>query len=97
MALAAINPAVLQQFHSPNRASVNRKWHGILWRRVIINFLKDLSEKKFCFSRTRGVLYAFSQLHQIYKLAPDDLLQWYPEFQTRLLTADRYTDIDKSQ
>ena len=85
--LAALNPAILQQFHSPNRTLVNLKWRQILRRRLIINFLKDLSDKNFRCSRTVGVLYALLQLQQIYQRTPDELLQWYPEFQKKLLVS----------
>jgi len=85
--LAALNPAILQQFHSPNRTLVNLKWRRILRRRIIINFLKDLSDKNFRCSRTVGVLYAFLQLQQIYQRTPDELLQWYPEFQKKLVVS----------
>jgi glycosyltransferase involved in cell wall biosynthesis len=87
--LAALNPAILQQFHSQNRELVNLKWRRILQRRVVINFLKDLSERNFRFSRMGGVLYAFSKLPQIYKLTPDELRHWYPEFQRKLLVSHR--------
>ena len=87
MVLAALNPSVLQQFYSPNRALVNRRWRQIFRRRVLIYFLKDLSQKNFHFSRTRGLLYAFSQFKQIYKRTPDELLQWYPEFQAKFIAS----------
>jgi glycosyltransferase involved in cell wall biosynthesis len=83
--LAALNPSVLQQFYSPDRKLVNRRWRNTLWRRVLISFLKDLSEREFRFTRTRGVLYALAQLGQIWAKSPDELMVWYPEFQSKLL------------
>jgi len=87
MVLACLNPAVLQQFYSPQRALVNRRWQKILWRRAIINLLKDLSDREFQFHRTRGILYALSQLRQIYSRSNEELLQWYPTFQADLIAA----------
>lgn len=86
IALAVMNPAVLQRLHSPNISMVRQKWQKIVWQRVMINFLKDFSERKFHFSRTRGVLYGLRQLSQIYRQTPEELLQWYPQFQADFLS-----------
>jgi GT2 family glycosyltransferase len=85
-ALAALNPSVLQQFYSPNRDRINRRWRQILWHRVLIYLLKDISERNWRFSRMRGVLFALSHLHQIYTKSPDELSDWYPEFQKQFLS-----------
>jgi GT2 family glycosyltransferase len=84
--LAALNPAVLQQFHSPDRALVNRRWRGILGRRVVIYLLKDLADGELKFSRTRGILFALGQLREVYKRTPGELETWYPQFQRDLLS-----------
>jgi GT2 family glycosyltransferase len=87
VALAALNPAVLQQFYSPDRGLVNRRWRSILARRVAINLLKDLSDKELRFSRTRGVLFALRQLKAIQRRSPSELANWYPQFQKDLLAS----------
>lgn len=83
--LAALNPAVLQQFYSSEPDLINVLWKRILLKRVIINFLKDASELKFSFMRTRGVIYALFKLSNIHNRDGDDLALWYKDFQKKLI------------
>lgn len=86
-ALAALNPAVLQKLYCCTEIErMQRKWRALLKRRALINFLKDLSEKRFCFQRTRGVLFALAHTKDIYSRTPETLLGWYPEFQKKILS-----------
>lgn len=86
-ALAGLNPAVLQQFYSSDREQTNRNWRKILRQRILIYFLKDLSDKDWRLSRTRGVLFALAHLQTIWAKSPEELLQWYPAFQAQLVEA----------
>ncbi len=79
--LAALNPAVLQQYHASDLKKINRKWQAILWRLLVINFLKDLSAKKFKFQTTRAIIYSLAKLPSIYRRQGDELASWYTEFQ----------------
>lgn len=83
--LAALNPTVLQQYHASDLKKINRKWKGILWRLLMINFLKDLSSKEFKFQSTRGIVYALAKLPSIHSRQDEELARWYTEFQTRFL------------
>lgn len=83
--LAALNPAVLQQFHSCDLTIINRRWSAILRRLLLINFLKDLSARDFSFMTTRGVALAIKTLPQIQRRSGDDLIAWYQQFQATLL------------
>lgn len=83
--LAALNPAVLQQFHSSDLATTNRRWKKLLWRRLIIGFLKDTSERRWNIPRARAILFSLRQLPIIHSFAPSDLLNWYPQFQSKLI------------
>lgn len=84
-ALAALNPAVLHQFYSTDIKRSNKKWNQILWRRLLILFLKELSQKKWNLLRTKGLIYAMLNLKLIYKKSQTELLVWYPEFQGQLI------------
>ncbi len=86
--LAALNPAVLQQIHSPNRKHTNAQWKRILWRLLLINFLKELSAREFSFQRTRAILFSLKQLPEIHSRSGSELTQWYNTFQAAFL-ADR--------
>jgi GT2 family glycosyltransferase len=87
--LAALNPAVLHQFYSTDLKLSHKNWIKILNRRFLIYLLKDISQKKWDFPRTRGTIYARSQLNLIYSKSPKDLLEWYPNFQQKLIDSNR--------
>jgi glycosyltransferase involved in cell wall biosynthesis len=87
--LAGLNMAVLQQFCSGDRSYTQRSWRKIIRRRILINFIKDLSERRWAIPRTRGNLFVLAQLKAIYSKSSDDLLSWYPSFQKQLIAADR--------
>lgn len=84
--LAALNPAVLQQFHAKDLALINKRWKTILWRLSFINFLKELSSKDLSLPTTRAVLYALYKLPQIRKRSGNELVSWYNQFQSDLLS-----------
>ncbi len=87
--LAALNPAVLHQFYSTDLKLSHKNWIKILNRRFLIYLLKDISQKKWELPRTRGTIYARSQLKLIYSKSPKDLLEWYPKFQEKLIDSNR--------
>lgn len=82
--LAALNPAVLQQFHSLDRAETNHAWQQIVRQRLVINLLKDLCDRDWSFARTRGNWWALSYLPSIHRRSLDDLSTWYAAFQQQL-------------
>lgn len=84
-ALAALNPAVLQQFYSTNLRQSHQRWTKIIQRRLLIYFLKDFFEKKWTFPRTRGIVYAVSKLEEIYTKSPQELQDFYPQLQETLI------------
>jgi GT2 family glycosyltransferase len=83
--LAALNPAVLQKLYSKDPASCFVKWRRILWRRLLINILRDLEKRDFLLPRTRGVAYALTRVEQIYRRSSEELATWYPGFQQDLI------------
>lgn len=83
--LASLNPAVLQQFYSDNKQRSQKDWRKLLQRRLLINFFRDISNKNYHFPKTRGVLFALSQLNIIYSKTPEELLKFYPEYQEQLI------------
>lgn len=83
--LAALNPAVLQQFYSSHRAYTNRRWRKILQHRIVINLIKEWVDHDWSFSRTRGNWFALGQLRRIYRQSPADLQVWYPQFQQQII------------
>lgn len=83
--LSALNPAVLQQIHSPNRKQTNAQWKKILWRLLMINILKELSAREFSFQRTRAILFSLKILPEIHSRSGNELTQWYNSFQTTFL------------
>ncbi len=89
MVLAGLNAAVLQQFHSSDRAYTQRAWRKILQKRIVISGLKEISERRWTFPRTRGYLFARSQLNAVYAKSLEELQDWYPQFQQQLIAANR--------
>jgi GT2 family glycosyltransferase len=87
--LAALNPAVLHQFHSSDLRYTNGEWRKILFQRLMIGTLKDLTEKRWQLPRMRGVIFAMLRLRKIYSKPHDELLQWYPQFQAQLIAKNR--------
>ena len=83
--LAATNPAVLQELYSSNKIYTRRKWRRILYRRLLIGILKDLSERRWTMPRGRGVVFALQHLKQIQNQSSQELESWYPEFQSRVI------------
>ncbi len=86
--LAGLNAAVLHQLYSRDRDYVQSAWRRILYRRVLINFLKEISEKRWGFPKTKGNLYAISQLKTVQAKSAVELTTWYPAFQKQLIAAD---------
>jgi GT2 family glycosyltransferase len=87
--LAVVKPVVLYQFYSTDLKLSHKNWIKILNRRFLFYLLKDISKKKWNFPRTRGTIYARSQLNLIYSKYPKDLLEWYPKFQQKLINSNR--------
>lgn len=87
--LSALNPAVLHQFYSSDLPRSHQKWRAILKQRLLMNFLKDLTDKYWDLPRARGIMYALSKLELIYSKSPQDLLEFYPKFQAELIEQDR--------
>jgi glycosyltransferase involved in cell wall biosynthesis len=90
--LAGLNMAVLHQFHggavAGDRAYIQRAWRRMVRKRILISFLKEISERHWRFPRTRGYWFALSWLGVIYGKSPQELQGWYPQFQQALIAAD---------
>ncbi|MHB2166102.1 glycosyltransferase [Alsobacter sp. R-9] len=87
-ALADLNPAALQVLHADDLGTISRRWTAIVRKRLLIRFLKDLSEREFRFRRTRGTLISLAHLAQLYRCDPARIADVHGALQASII--DRY-------
>jgi GT2 family glycosyltransferase len=92
-ALGATNPLFLHRYHSTDIDRSRRLSRKLLWRRLIIQALKDLSRKDFRLPRAHGIAIAIQHLPKIMAMPLDELEAWYAEFQRALIEGGLGTGI----
>jgi len=84
-ALGAMNPMVLHRLYSTDPVWACRRMRTILWRRLLIEGLKDIHRRDWSMPRLRGIRLALRRYRTICQLSPEDIRTWYPDHQRSLL------------
>ena len=88
IALALLNFAVLHRVYNSSSFKVFRKrfpkGRG-LGTIAVKQTIKDLLVGRWLFPSTRGVLFAFWHYKEIFSKSPEELHNWYPDFQKKLI------------
>jgi GT2 family glycosyltransferase len=92
-ALGAMNPAVLLRIYGTDWPGCGLRYRCLLRRRLVIQFLKDISEHRWSLPNSRGIWIAIRHLPEIFCRSEAALRKWYPELQ--LMIIDRYTDTER--
>jgi len=88
-ALWGLNQAVLHRFHSPDLARFQKQFNKLLLKRLLTQTIKDVLDRRWTLPSPRGVWFAWRHYQEILSKTPDELRQWYPQFQQTLIRQDR--------
>lgn len=88
-ALWGLNQAVLHRFHSPDLARFQKQFNKLLLKRLLTQTIKDVLERRWTLPSSRGVWFALRHYQEILSKTPDELRQWYPQFQQTLIRRDK--------
>jgi len=83
--LSALNIAVLHRFHSPDFEKFKPIFVKLLWQRLVGLTIKDVLTTRWSFPSTRGILFVFRHYQKIFAKTPEELREWYPQFQRNLI------------
>lgn len=89
-ALWGLNQAVLHRFHSTDLQRFERLFTKLLWQRLFTQTVKDILDLRWTLPSTRGVWFALRHYKMILARDPEELRQWYPIFQQKLITANTF-------
>lgn len=84
-ALGALNPTVLHRIHGADPARSQRLMRRLLRRRLLIQFLKDISRGDWRLPRMRGIAFALRHINDVFARNPEELATWYPALQKQLV------------
>ena len=88
-AFGAMNAAVLLRIHSTQSQSVSKiRYRRLLFRRLAIQFLKDLSKWRWSFPHARGIWHAIRMQGRIFCRTEQELREWYPQYQQSLIARE---------
>lgn len=83
--LSGLNPAVLQSLYSEELSLMKNKWKMIILKRIVINLIKDVAEKKWRLKRTKGNIKALQMLNTVYQQPQASLTAWYTQLQENII------------
>lgn len=84
-ALGVINPLFMHRLHSSDRLLSRRRSISMLRRRLIIQLIKDLTERRFSFPTARGVLYGLLRVNRIFRVPDPEFDALFDSIQRKLL------------
>lgn len=80
-----LNMAVFIKRNAERPDEFRGRYRLMLLRRLLSEFLKDGLSRRWQFPQLKGVLTAKKHWHEVWKRDIDEIDQWYPEFQKRIL------------
>jgi hypothetical protein len=87
--LRYLNYMALHVVHSRDSARSRRMYRQMLSRRVISEALSDLTKRNWRLPRAAGTWAALQRLPEMFSKSPNQMRQWYPELQRRIIASDR--------
>jgi len=88
-AMSAMNQAVCLCRYSNNLKRDKFRFYLLTSRRVIAEIFKDALSRRWSFPQVRGILTAFRYAPIVFALSPEELTEWYPEFQKQFVATGR--------
>lgn len=89
MAMSAMNQAVCICRYSNDLKRDKFRFYLLTTRRVIAEIFKDALSRRWTFPQVRGILTAFRYAPIVFELSPEELAEWYPEFQKQFVSTGR--------
>ena len=86
--LSALNQALLLRKYSDNYQRDRQRFYILMIRRIIAEVLKDALSRRWSLPQARGLLTAWKYADQVFALPDNNLAEWYPNFQRKLLVSD---------
>ena len=90
--LRYLNFMALHVVHSRNVSRSRRMYRRMLWRRVVSEALSDLTKRQWSLPRAGGAWAALRTLPEMFAKTPDQMRQWYPELQRKIIARDTGED-----
>jgi hypothetical protein len=87
--LRYLNYMALHVVHSRDSARSRRMYRQMLSRRVISEALSDLTKRNWRLPRAAGTWAALRRLPEMFSKSPNQMRQWYPELQRRIIASNR--------
>lgn len=87
--LSVLNQAVLLRRHATDQADARQRFFALLRRRLLAETLKDALSRRFDLPQARGILQARAGARRIFAMTPDELAEWYPDEQARLVRGQK--------
>jgi GT2 family glycosyltransferase len=81
--------AVLHSVFGNDRAAMARAWRRQVNRFMLLELVRDVAKGRLTLPGFRGILHGASRLGEIYSMTPEELEQWYPPVQEKLLGRGR--------
>ncbi len=85
IAFQLMNMAVFLKRNSPRPDDFRFRYHIMLWRRLVGEFLKDALSRRWEFPQVAGVLIAMRYWREIWRRDTSEIDRWYPDFQKRII------------
>ena len=75
--LSVLNQAVLLARHSSDKTLAQKRYRGLMRRRLLAEFLKDGLSRRLDFPQLRGLWAALKSARTAFALSPEELERWY--------------------
>lgn len=87
--LWGLNQVALHRLHSADLTHFQHLFVKLLWRRLFTQAIKDILDRRWTLPAMRGIWYVLRHYQMISQRTPDELHDWYPQFQQTLIDQNK--------
>lgn len=87
-ALGYLGPIVLHRLYSTDLKRSRKQQKSMVTRRMLVGLIKDIQSKEFDLPRFRGTRFALKHMNMVFKMTPEEIQDWYPQFQKDVIAGD---------